>query len=121
MQKKRRCRGFKRELAKFIPHKFCAVCGNDNYVGLTVDHIVPRSIGGAKRDIENVCFLCRVCNSHKSDLAPDAWLKMLFEGEMIRTVNEDLKQLLIATVEHAILFHNEVTSKRILSEKGAVV
>jgi 5-methylcytosine-specific restriction endonuclease McrA len=118
-RKKHRCRGFKRELGKLIAHKFCLVCGDDNYKALTVDHIVPRVAGGAKRAPENLCFLCRTCNSHKGDRDPVQWLQKLLQGAFPKSPREDLLELLKGTIEAARGFH-ELATKLVPSEAVAV-
>lgn len=37
----------------------CQICGD---LGRTVDHIIPRHLGGALRDPGNARTLCRLCN-----------------------------------------------------------
>lgn len=103
--KRRRSRGFKRELGSKIPHKFCYSCGLNQYNRLTVDHIVPRAQGGAKRDPENLCFLCRDCNSHKGDLAPLDWLQRLCEGSFSTAMKPELLELLTNVVKAAVSHH----------------
>ncbi|MFQ5431519.1 MAG: HNH endonuclease [Nitrospinota bacterium] len=45
--------------------KTCQYCGADN-VELTIDHIIPRSVGGSSNWL-NVVAACKRCNSKKSD------------------------------------------------------
>lgn len=42
--------------------KFCLCCGS--YFNLSIDHIVPISLGGAN-DLDNLQLLCKSCNSKK--------------------------------------------------------
>lgn len=53
-----------RDLRSNLITKFgmCASCHQEN--DLTIDHIVPMSLGG-KHEIENLQVLCRSCNSKK--------------------------------------------------------
>ena len=46
-------------------HGKCGYCGN---AGSTIDHIVPRSLGG-RHEWENVALACSPCNSDKADKA----------------------------------------------------
>lgn len=102
--KKRRHRGFKRILKDFICHKFCLVCGNDKDNKLTVDHIVPRSLGGAKYAPENIMFLCKRCNSVKSDKDPAVWFESLCP-EKLNNFCPERWQLLVDKIQKAIKFH----------------
>lgn len=54
-------------LQKLRKSKKCMFCGSGS--GLTVDHIKPKSKGGANT-IDNVQTLCAVCNSNKADSYP---------------------------------------------------
>ena len=47
----------------------CAYCHKfyDWRHALTIDHIQPRSKGGAIRDIRNMVLACRACNEAKGD------------------------------------------------------
>lgn len=42
----------------------CVKCGSNEE--LTVDHIRPRKLGGAKYDLHNLQTLCQPCHIHKS-------------------------------------------------------
>lgn len=49
----------------------CAYCG---HIGdLTLDHVIPRSQGGAN-DARNLVMACKSCNSSKGDRTPAEWL-----------------------------------------------
>lgn len=50
----------------------CACCGYDLSSGKHIDHIMPLILGGTN-DIENMQWLCQVCNSIKADRHPDEW------------------------------------------------
>ena len=53
-----------------FPAKVCSECGLHikNFLDVTVDHIQPRSkYPELALDIENLCVLCRRCNSQKGD------------------------------------------------------
>ena len=53
----------------------CAYCGktnlkinsNNNNELATIDHIRPRSKGGAEYDYDNLCVCCYTCNQKKAD------------------------------------------------------
>ncbi|HEY53336.1 MAG TPA: HNH endonuclease [Caldilineae bacterium] len=48
----------------------CQYCGSQpNRGALTIDHVIPRSRGGAK-DWENVVTACRSCNQRKGNRTP---------------------------------------------------
>lgn len=49
-------------------HWSCQYCGSKTT--LTIDHVVPRSKGGAS-DWENIVASCAPCNRRKGDLLPD--------------------------------------------------
>jgi 5-methylcytosine-specific restriction endonuclease McrA len=52
---------------------FCGKCKTKT--DLTVDHVVPISLGG-KSNIENLQILCRSCNSSKSNRSSSDYRKM---------------------------------------------
>ena len=43
----------------------------------TADHVVPRSRGGAKRDLSNLVIACYRCNCARGSLAVDDWAAVL--------------------------------------------
>ena len=46
----------------------CAYCGKFYpLAAMTIDHIQPKSKGGAVRDIQNMALACRGCNKDKGD------------------------------------------------------
>src|SRR5258708_5684071 len=47
----------------------CAYCHRvfDWRYGLTIDHIQPKSKGGAVRDIQNMALACHLCNEAKGN------------------------------------------------------
>ncbi len=63
---KRQNKKLKRGKAKFIKEKGeCAKCHSKE--NLTIDHIIPRSKGGARKDKRNRQVLCNNCNQRKKD------------------------------------------------------
>src|SRR5579859_8005251 len=52
----------------------CNGCGEDISLGLTIDHIYPRSRGGTE-DAENFQLLCKSCNSSKNDRTMREWVE----------------------------------------------
>lgn len=45
----------------------------------TLDHILPRSLGGAEYDEDNLVVACYTCNQRKADMK---WVPFHFEGNM---------------------------------------
>ena len=43
----------------------------------TLDHIIPRSRGGAKWDLGNLVIACHECNQERGSLAVDEWAAVL--------------------------------------------
>lgn len=54
----------------------CAFCGSAK--GLTLDHVVPTSKGGSRRNPQNHQLLCRRCNAFKGSM-DDQEAKKLFK------------------------------------------
>lgn len=51
----------------------CQYCGaSAPEVELTIDHVVPRVLGGSDTDPANLTTACRPCNSGKTSASPDA-------------------------------------------------
>lgn len=55
----------------------CQYCGKSGGTEMTVDHVIPKSLGG--KDIwENLVAACKKCNNRKSNRTPDqAGMKLL--------------------------------------------
>jgi 5-methylcytosine-specific restriction endonuclease McrA len=55
----------------------CQYCGKQEAKNMTVDHVLPRALGG-KSTWENLVCACRQCNNRKNDRYPhDANMKLL--------------------------------------------
>ena len=54
-----------RQRSKFLC-EYCHACENWQYVKFTVDHIMPRSLGGSD-DLENLALACFHCNRRKTN------------------------------------------------------
>ena len=62
---------------KFVGH--CAYCGKPLFLGTfdcTIDHIIPRSVGGTS-DFSNLALSCYECNTQKSSLTLEEFRKKL--------------------------------------------
>ena len=70
----------KRRHAFLREHPYCRACGTG--VRLTIDHIIPRAIGGSMDDPANWQVLCSPCNSVKgtSSMTPDQIRARRFGG-----------------------------------------
>ena len=44
--------------------------------GMTMDHVIPMSAGGA-HDLSNLVVCCKSCNSSKQDKLPEVWLSKI--------------------------------------------
>ena len=65
----------------------CAYCGSDNHI--TIDHIVPRSKGGADFT-KNVVCCCHSCNQDKSHTPWEEWY--FFSGVFSNERYEKIKE-----------------------------
>ena len=68
----------------------CAYCGDDN--DLTIDHVVPRSKGGADFT-RNVVCCCKACNQDKGQTPWDEWYfsQEFFSNERHEKVKDWMK------------------------------
>jgi len=68
MRKKGVPKGMRKQVrAESLPH--CAYCHTpERLVGmrLEIDHVIPEAAGGATM-LDNLCLICRRCNSYKHD------------------------------------------------------
>lgn len=51
----------------------CFYCGK---IATTIDHVVPKAMGGSSRK-DNLVPACKSCNSNKSDMPKDIFIKFL--------------------------------------------
>ena len=73
----------------------CAYCGTavEDGARLTVDHIMPRALGGDNSK-QNLVTCCSECNETKGDMHPDQWFVQFDESVAWRVwqcVNRDIK------------------------------
>lgn len=54
----------------------CVWCGqeHDPKDGLTLDHLLPRTLGGSY-EADNLVIACRACNSQRGHLCPRRWVR----------------------------------------------
>ncbi len=103
-KKKRRHASYKRSHGHKISHKFCLMCGCKNMDKLSVDHIIPIDKGGCRQSIRNIMFLCKICNSHKSNMMPYEWLEHP-KNNTIKNYSEERFLILMDAISNAVLFH----------------
>lgn len=53
----------------------CNQCGKTE--NLTIDHIIPRSKGGVKHNLNNLQVLCTECNRYKADKIPQSTTSLI--------------------------------------------
>jgi 5-methylcytosine-specific restriction endonuclease McrA len=81
----------------------CRYCGGE---ADTIDHIVPRRLGGTDRE-ENLTAACRGCNSSKNGRRLTAAIEVEVRAEAF--VRADLVRALAAEIRHA---QDEVAHRR---------
>jgi len=65
----------------------CVYCGKPlSRTGVTYDHILPKSFGGNRKP-ENIILCCGDCNSRKSNLSVDEFVKTFPESQRRRYAN----------------------------------
>ena len=69
----------------------CYICGSPD--AGSVDHIFPRSKGGALYDPENLAAICNRCNSRKSDKIYSSKGFLSPESDPLLLVNSDLPEI----------------------------
>lgn len=63
----------------------CIYCGaNEGETMLTLDHVLPRELGGT-HDGENLVTCCFSCNSSKQDVSMRAWFQALRDRDIDTT------------------------------------
>lgn len=87
---------------------FCSTCGSRKK--LTIDHIIPRSKGGAESHIANFDILCQTCNWIKGNQILDEYNEYVSFDHIIsipKTIKQRLygKRFFNALVESSLGFH----------------
>jgi len=58
----------------------CCYCKKRlDFRGATLDHVVPRCLGGSNRP-HNLCVACLACNQKKGNKPPHLWINELAQG-----------------------------------------
>lgn len=84
----------------------CVYCGKPlSRTGVTYDHILPKSLGGNRKP-GNIVLCCQDCNSRKSNLSVDEFVKTFPESQRRRYVNR---------------LHGLVQEKHLPKEKAALL
>lgn len=65
----------------------CMYCGSTNHGDLTIDHVIPKSRGGAS-NWENCVAACKTCNNKKGDRTPREANMRLLKQPVAPTINE---------------------------------
>lgn len=67
-------------------HLECAFCGHRglSMQRATIDHFIPVSKGGKRRDMTNLVVACEECNKHKGNLDGEELVKWIEEQMKIR-------------------------------------
>jgi len=91
------------ERARMKSGRKCAYCGSAS--SLSLDHLVPRSLGGSD-SADNLVYACRSCNSSKGDRDLLVWYASRDEFPPLFVLRRYLK-LLIASAERRGLLDAE--------------
>lgn len=76
---------------RYSPPYYCKQCGkkfNSATMNCTIDHIIPKSVGGSN-SMANLQVLCRRCNEEKKDLISTLSVKNSGEA-LIREIKRKL-------------------------------
>jgi hypothetical protein len=97
------------ELKKFLfdlDGPICVYCATqfNNYVELTIDHVIPKTLGGSNEDF-NLVLACENCNRNKGGKNEINLLNYLLQmrrmRELIHIVNETIpERVLIKLPKH---------------------
>lgn len=68
-------RGNWKAIIELFDTGMCLYCGTDGHK-LTMDHWMPVSLGG-KTEVGNLIPCCKSCNSRKSNMHPDEWMRKI--------------------------------------------
>lgn len=71
---------------------FCNYCNIPlNHENATLDHVLPRSKGGSNKQ-DNIVLACKKCNSKKSDMSAEKFLKKL-KNNQVKKSKPPIKKL----------------------------
>lgn len=91
----------------------CAHCGSLEQAMLTVDHIVPRTDGGAD-DLSNLQPLCVHCNSKKGGRADRYWARAFYFDKPLDTRNLRVSQ-------HDFIFNSILEYEDFFSQPASAI
>ena len=96
---------FENNIAKMKSDSYCWYCGNEfeNKAELTIDHVFPRSKGGAN-DMDNIIMVCKTCNSSKGKMDLFEWYEEVREEwPPINVWVHYLKNIYLYSVENRLM------------------
>ena len=96
---------FENNIAKMKAGSYCWYCGKEfkNKAELTIDHVFPRSKGGAN-DMDNIIMVCKHCNSSKNDMDLLEWyFEHRHEFPPIHVLVHYLKQIYLYAKDNNLL------------------
>ncbi len=96
---------FENNIAKMKAGSYCWYCGKEfkNKAELTIDHVFPRSKGGAN-DMDNIIMVCKHCNSSKNDMDLLEWyFERRHEFPPIHVLVHYLKQIYLYSKDNDLL------------------
>ena len=96
---------FENNIAKMKAGSYCWYCGKEfkNKAELTIDHVFPRSKGGAN-DMDNIIMVCKTCNSSKGNMDLFEWYATVRkEWPPLNILIHYLKNIYLYSVENGLM------------------
>lgn len=93
------------EVREYLLHKFnhvCIYCGARPAVRGTIEHIVPRSLGGSDR-IDNLAWACYGCNQRRSNQPLEAFVGPEKAAQIKRQVKAPLRDAALVNATRNVL------------------
>lgn len=94
----------------------CNYCGRNSGERMTIDHVIPRSLGG-KTIWENVVSACRSCNTRKGNRTPQqAGMRLL--RKPVKPISALYLTILAQSARHLHVWEKYLPAKAVRSLKG---